>query len=109
MWLIIGDATKPCRCGGAPAGLPSIFDLEAELNNARPSGISDCAKAAGKCLLTPRSVGGRERRAQLGGKASRATGLLQNVAIEDIEKRRSEIDHASLSDLGSFSYRDVLI
>jgi len=51
------------------------------------------------CLLATGRVGGYKRRAQLVGKTSGATRLLQNVAIEDIEKRRSKIDYPSLSDL----------
>jgi hypothetical protein len=66
--------------------LISIFNLESKLDRSRPGGAGDCAEAAGERLLATGAVGGRERRTQLCGEPSRAAGLVQNVAIEDIEK-----------------------
>src|SRR5215472_18628779 len=71
--------------------------------------MRDCTEPAGEGLLATGSVGGHKRRTQLCGKSSGAAGLLQNVTIEDIKKRRPEIDHPSLGDLSFLSYRDVLV
>ncbi|PYX36562.1 MAG: hypothetical protein DMG81_15860 [Acidobacteria bacterium] len=70
----------------------SVFNLEPELDRSRPRGLSDCAEATGKRLVTTVSARGDEGRAQLRGKPSRAAGLLQDVAIEDIEKGCPEVD-----------------
>lgn len=99
----------PCWEVGSPAGLLSIFDFETKLDRAWSAGTRDRPEAAGKRLLTASRVGGHKRRTQLCGKPSRAAGLLQDVSIEDIEKLRAEIDHTSLSDLGSLSYCEVLV
>src|ERR1700693_1818504 len=90
-------------------GFPSVFNLEAKLNSSWPTGASDCAKTAGKRLLATGGVGGYEGRSQLCSESSGPAGLLVDVAIEDVEKLRPEIDHRSLSDPGFLSYRDVLV
>ena len=56
---------SPARETAHQQGFTSIFNLEAELDSSWPSGISDCAKVAGKRLLATRTVRGHKRRAQL--------------------------------------------
>ena len=72
--------------------------------------MGERAEATGKRRLTGTgSVGGDKRRTVLCGKTSRAARLLHDVAIEDVEELRPEVDHRSLCDLGLLPNRDVLI
>ena len=90
-------------------GFTSVFNLEAKLDSSWPTGLSDSAEAAGKRLLATGTISRHKRRTQLCSETSGPAGLLIDVAIEDVEKLRPEIDHRSLSDPGFLSYRDVLV
>ena len=67
-------------------------------------------EATGKCLLASGRVGRDKRGTILCGETSRTTGLLQNMAIKDVEELCPEINQGALSrDLRCFSYRDVFV
>jgi hypothetical protein len=93
----------------------SILNLEAELDCPWPAGMSNrtkpTSKRTGTCVsrTTRGSTGWLEGRVQLRGEPTGTARLLQDMAIEDIEKFRPEIDHRPLCDPGFLSDRDVLI
>lgn len=88
-----------------------ILDFQSELNGARSACTADRTKATSKGTRTTGVVGVREGkwRIQLWAEAAGSSRLLQNVAIENVEKFCSKIDHHALAnDVRFLSDRDVL-
>ncbi len=88
-----------------------ILDFQSELNGARSACTADRTKATSEGTRTTRVVGVREGkwRIQLWAEAAGSSRLLQNVAIENVEKFCSKIDHHALAnDVRFLSERDVL-